>query len=280
MAPTSRPPAELLAEETKVFERLLALCVEHGLPPQVLRFIANGAMVESALPAMRVVAGSNSAGDTLSVTQVRTAQNDARDGKIKLIGDIDSLVSDVLYPIQHNASAHRWLAPHRSRFVAQSCGHVREPRSALCLASRCGRAYLAGAAPPKPARSGQPSLPSPPRPTARPAPVHPAMCTLLSRCELPLLRAACRCATSRRAVARPLRTLLAPRGCRQSSTLQPRRPRPFASCGPQKPSRHSSSVPRAACGVCVHGNNPPTDGRGSADYSLIESWARPAAARA
>ena len=68
MAPTSRPPAELLAEETKVFERLLALCVEHGLPPQVLvRFIANGATVESALPAMRVVAGSNSAGDTLSV---------------------------------------------------------------------------------------------------------------------------------------------------------------------------------------------------------------------
>ena len=120
MAPTSRPPAELLAEETKVFERLLALCVEHGLPPQVLRFIANGATVESALPAMRVVAGSNSAGDTLSVTQVRTAQNDARDGKIKLIGDIDSLVSDVLYPMQHNASAHRWLAPHRSRFVAQS----------------------------------------------------------------------------------------------------------------------------------------------------------------
>ena len=122
MAPTSRPPAELLAEETKVFERLLALCVEHGLPPQVLRFIANGAMVESALPAMRVVAGSNSAGDTLSVTQVRTAQNDARDGKIKLCdrSDIDSLVSNVLSNIQHNASAHRWLAPHRSRFVAQS----------------------------------------------------------------------------------------------------------------------------------------------------------------
>ena len=123
MAPTSRPPAELLAEETKVFERLLALCVEHGLPPQVLRFIANGATVESALPATHAsaaVARSNSAGDTLSVTQVRTAQNDARDGKIKLIGDIDSLVSDVLYPIQHNASAHRWLAPHRSRFVAQS----------------------------------------------------------------------------------------------------------------------------------------------------------------
>ena len=39
-----RPPlvaaAELLAEETKVFERLLALCVEHSLPPQIPRFIA------------------------------------------------------------------------------------------------------------------------------------------------------------------------------------------------------------------------------------------------
>lgn len=52
-------------EETKIFERLLALCVEHGLPPQVLRLIANGATVESALPAMRVVARSNSPGYTL-----------------------------------------------------------------------------------------------------------------------------------------------------------------------------------------------------------------------
>ena len=69
MAPTPRPAAELLAEETKVFERLLTLCVEHGLPPQVLRLMANGVTVESALPAMRVVAGSNSAGDTLSVTR-------------------------------------------------------------------------------------------------------------------------------------------------------------------------------------------------------------------
>ena len=130
-------------------------------------------------------------------------------------------------------------------------------------------------------RPTKPSVPAPPHSSpGAGTPCYGAPCYLDAMVQLPLLRAACRCATSRRAVARPLRTLLAPRGCRQSSALQPRRPRPFASCGPQKPSRHSSSVPRAACGVCVHGNNPPTDGRGSADYSLIESWARPAAARA
>ena len=65
-AHTSRPAAELLAEETKVFERLLTLCVEHGLPPQVLRLIANGATVESALPAMRA---QPSRGPTLQATR-------------------------------------------------------------------------------------------------------------------------------------------------------------------------------------------------------------------
>ena len=140
MAPTSRPPAELLAEETKVFERLLTLCVEHGLPPQVLRLIANGVTVESALPAMRVVAGSNSAGDTLSVTQVRTAQNNARDGKIKLIGDIDSLVSDVLSNDPQVVSAS----------LLEVCGAELMAVSgsrALRSASRAGAAELTSQAP-------------------------------------------------------------------------------------------------------------------------------------
>ena len=56
MAPTPRPAAELLAEETKVFERLLALCVEHSLPPQIPRFIARKTTESSLLPVMRAVA--------------------------------------------------------------------------------------------------------------------------------------------------------------------------------------------------------------------------------
>ena len=59
-------------------------------------------------------------------------------------------------------------------------------------------------------------------------------------------------------------------GASLAPPLAPRRPL-CASRAPQKPSRHSSSVTRAAGGVCVHGNVLSADGRVSADYSLRES---------
>ena len=104
MAPTPRPAAELLAEETKVFERLLTLCVEHGLPPQVPRFISNGATEASVLPVMRASAPGDErtlsdvmAHDLLdAVNEVRRDHATTRGVTIKPIGDVDSLMRNVL----------------------------------------------------------------------------------------------------------------------------------------------------------------------------------------
>ena len=66
-----------------------------------------------------------------------------------------------------------------SVLVSSASSHevcVREPRAALCPASRRGRASPVGVAPPHYARTRQPSLPSrPARAIARPAPVHPSI---------------------------------------------------------------------------------------------------------
>ena len=40
MPAKARTAPELLQEEAKVFERFVALCATHGLPPQIPRFIA------------------------------------------------------------------------------------------------------------------------------------------------------------------------------------------------------------------------------------------------
>ena len=150
-------------------------------------------------------------------------------------------------------------------------GRVREPRAALCPASRRGRALPVGAAPPHNARSRQPSLPSRPAlAKARPATVHPSIPTRVQLLRTP----ACRCAASRRVAVCPPRTRPAPRDCSLSSALAPRRLPPSAALRAVR--RHySSTVPRAAGWVCVHGNDMPGDGRVSAAYSLSEPRARP-----
>ena len=127
-----------------------------------------------------------------------------------------------------------------SVLVSSASSHevcVREPPAALCPASRRGRASPVGAAPPHHARTRQPSLPSRPvRAKARLAPVHPSF------------DPACRCAASRRVAVRPPRTRPAPRDGRLSSALA-------LSATLRAMRRHySSTVPRAAGGVCVHGN--------------------------
>eukprot|EP00964_Phaeocystis_antarctica_P033012 scaffold18705_cov35-Phaeocystis_antarctica.AAC.4 len=89
---------------------------------------------------------------------------------------------------------------------------AREPRAALCLVSRRGRAFPAGAAPPHHARLAlwppKPSVPALPQSS-------PGGCCSLypDASALPLLRAACKCAASRGVT---LRTRPAPRDCRLS----------------------------------------------------------------
>ena len=104
MPPIPRPAAELLQEEKKIFERLVALCVEHGLPPQVPRFISNGATEASVLPVMRASAPGDerSLSDVMAhdlldaVNEVRRDHATTRGVTIKPIGDVDSLMRNVL----------------------------------------------------------------------------------------------------------------------------------------------------------------------------------------
>ena len=150
-----------------------------------------------------------------------------------------------------------------SVLVSSASSHevcVREPRAALCPASRRGRASPVGAAPPHHARTRQPSLPSrPARANARPAPVHPSIPPAGARPVVawrrgPLARGQHHGTADSRVPACP--------GASRRSV-------------PAPPRHCSSSAPRAAGGACVHGNGLPAGGQVSAVYSLSKSRARP-----
>ena len=157
MPAKARTAPELLQEEAKVFERLVALCATYGLPPQVPRFIANGVTESSVLRVMRAAAPRNSVctrtvSDTMAedlldaVNAVRKAQSAERSGaSIKPIGDIDSLVRNVLsnfVPVGDVAAFASRAAelgielltvPGRTRYTPGPLPrHAAAPRSSLC----------------------------------------------------------------------------------------------------------------------------------------------------